>query len=107
MRYHFFFRFLFFGTILVCSGRLSKAQTTADYVPCPEMPELIQQFKADRDALERYYTPAGKGQYYNDDKGASSPEKRERMEKLYQEYLQKLSALDFQKLSQECKTDYI
>ena len=29
------------------------------------------------------------------------------MEKLYREYLQKLSLLDFDKLSQECKVDYI
>jgi uncharacterized protein (DUF885 family) len=107
MRYHFFFKSFFFGAILIGSGAISLSQTTVDYVPCAEMPELMQFFKADRNALERYYTPIGQGQYYNDDKGASSPEKRERMEKLYQEYLQKLSALNFQNLSQECKTDYI
>jgi uncharacterized protein (DUF885 family) len=108
MRYNFLFRFLFFGVMLALISLSSQSQTTVDYVPCQEMPDLMQQYKADRDALERFYTPIGHDQYYaSDDKGASAPEKRERMEKLYQEYLQKLAVLDFKKLSQECKTDYI
>jgi uncharacterized protein (DUF885 family) len=37
----------------------------------------------------------------------SSPEKRERLNKLSREYLSRLDQIDFEGLSQECKADYI
>src|SRR5580704_1525995 len=102
-----FFCFL----ILISSFKISSAQSNNDYIPCSEMPNLMQHFNADYYALERFYTPAGNDSPFGfnggGDNGASSPEKRERMKKLYEEYLQKLSQLDFEKLSQECRVDYI
>ncbi|MBS1666894.1 MAG: DUF885 family protein [Bacteroidetes bacterium] len=89
---------------------ISTAQPKDDFVPCSEMPNLMQNFNADYSALERFYTPADNNSpfgNYGSNNDAASPEKRERMEKLYNDYLKKLSQLDFDKLPQECKVDYI
>src|SRR5271154_1812558 len=87
------------------------AQSKDEYVPCSEIPNIMQLYNADYNALERFYTPSGNDSPFGfgrrDNNGATSPEKRERMEKLYKEYLQKLAQIDFDKLPQECKVDYI
>lgn len=86
------------------------AQSKDEYVPCQEMPNLIQNYDADYRALVRFYTPwAGTGFRDNRDAGAGagSPEKRDRLVKLNQDYLKKLEALNFSSLPQECKVDYI
>ncbi|MBS1946581.1 MAG: DUF885 family protein [Bacteroidetes bacterium] len=100
-----------FVTVLLFASSLCLAQLKFDYVPCNEMPYVMQQYNADYEALQRFYTPSGNdspfGYGRRDYNGAASPEKRARMEKLYNEYLQKLSMIDFNKLPQECKADYI
>jgi len=74
------------------------------------MPALMQQFNADHSALVRFYTPAGTrtggGRWGVSDPGGS-PERRERLIKLYREYLGRLENLNFEALPQECKVDYI
>jgi len=90
----------------------SFSQSNNDYVPCQEMPNLMQNFNADYRVLIRFYTPAtgntgGRGGFGAPDAGVGSPEKRERLGKLYAGYIQKLEALNFNSLSQECKADYI
>jgi len=82
------------------------------YVPCQEMPNLIENFNADSRALSRFYTTSfagGGGRFggnnQNDEGG--SPDKRARLLDLYKEYLAKLEKLDFKGLPQECKVDYI
>jgi len=111
MKKKFYLSQLLWVFALFLSASVCLAQSNDEYAPCSEMPNLIQNFNADYSALQRFYTPSGNNSPFgpngSDDNGAGSPEKRERMEKLYKEYLQKLSQLDFDKLPQECKADYI
>jgi uncharacterized protein (DUF885 family) len=85
------------------------AQSKNEYVPCQEMPNLIQNYNADYRALVRYYTPSSGNAFRGGggDAGIGSPERRDRLNKLNQEYVKKLQALNFNALSQECKVDYI
>jgi uncharacterized protein (DUF885 family) len=106
-----YMRRFFCLSILSFASAICFAQLKSDYVPCDVMPYMMQQYNADYNALERFYTPSGnespfgyRRRGYN---GAESPEKRERMKKLYDEYVEKLSQIDFDKLPQECKVDYI
>ena len=86
------------------------AQISSDaYVPCQEMPDLMQNYDADLRALTRFYTTAFYGNRYqgNNTVEGASPEIRSRFDSLYREYLGKLEKIDFNGLSQECKVDYI
>ena len=87
----------------------TKAQVSPNaYVPCQEMPDLMENYNADVRALVRFYT----GNFFgsrNDGNAMTggSPDKRARLEALNHEYLDKLARLDFKSLPQECKVDYI
>lgn len=72
-----------------------QGQMNKDYVPCNEMPNIMDSYYTDRMQLDRVYVVD------------ASPEKRERYKKLATEYLQKLAAIRFADLSQGCKADYI
>lgn len=72
-----------------------QGQMNKDYVPCNEMPNIMDSYYTDRMQLDRVYIVEG------------SPEKRERYKKLATDYLQKLAAIRFSDLSQGCKADYI
>jgi hypothetical protein len=101
-----------FGTLLVilflpCN---SGAQVSSDpYVPCQEMPMLIENFNADFHAITRYYNTSFYGSRGGGDRNSpgGSPEKRQRLDELFHEYLSKLEKIDFKSLPQECKVDYI
>lgn len=98
--------FLFFLLI----ANFAFAQSKEEYVPCQEMPGIIQNFNADEQALLRFYTPwTGSGFRDDHDGNANigSPEKRDRLIKLNQDYLKKLEVINFNSLPQECKVDYI
>lgn len=81
------------------------------------MPNLMQHYNADYRVLLRFYTPvsggggfSGSGNARGGGGGGSltgSPERSSRMISLYKEYLNKVQALNFKSLSQECKADYI
>ena len=89
-------RKLFFSIalfILVSSSLF--AQMSAAYVPRNEMPNIIQSYYADVNALNRVYIATG------------SPEKRERYKKLAEDYAGKLNKINFALLPQGCKADYI
>lgn len=75
-------------------GRAS-AQEDDLFVPCQIMPQLITNYNADLASLRIAYIV----EY--------SPERRARFEKLEKDYLDKLSKVDFNSLSQECQVDYI
>src|ERR1700754_3273407 len=87
------------------------AQISPDpYVPCQEMPHLIETYNADLRAIVRFYTSS----FYGARNGGNaaqteggSPEKRARLDALYHEYLDKLEHTDFKSLPQECKVDYL
>ncbi len=73
----------------------STAQLTPTYVPCNDMPNIMQAYNADINALNRVYIVVG------------SPELITRYKKLEEDYLDKLSRLDFNRLPQGCKADYV
>jgi hypothetical protein len=95
--------------ILLFSANLCLAQAKNDYVPCSEMPNIMQHFNADFNAIARFYGPSdSNGPLVEEGKIAnSSPEIRARLSKLYSEYLNSLDQLDFDNLPQECKVDFI
>jgi Bacterial protein of unknown function (DUF885) len=73
----------------------STAQLTSTYVPCNTMPNIMQSYYADVDALNRVYFVVG------------SPEMSNRYKKLAEDYATKLDKLDFLQLPQGCKADYV
>ena len=79
---------------IFCSLSLS-AQMNSTYVPCNEMPNIIQSYYADVNALNRVYVAEG------------SPEMRERYKKLAEDYLSNLRKIIFNNLPQGCKADYV
>lgn len=87
-------KLLLFTLIIFCCCSLF-AQMKANYVPCNEMPNIMQSYSADVTALNRVYVAYG------------SPEMTERYKKLAQDYLNKLSSINFTSLPQECKVDFI
>lgn len=72
-----------------------QAQMRKEYVPCNDMPNIIQTYYADITALDRVYIVNG------------SPEKRERYKKLAEDYIRALNQINFNTLPQSCKADYI
>ncbi len=96
-----------------CLALTAQPGKGTEFVPCQEMPDLITKFDADYRVLLRFYTPtvAGAGGRAGFgaplDAGVGSPEKRERLNTLYNDYMKKLSAISFNSLPQECKVDYI
>lgn len=98
--------FCFTGLAAFVSAQLANTE----FVPCQEMPKLLLQYNADSRAISRFYSPLIQNQGQSrggGDAAVGSPEKRERLEGLNQEYLKKLDSVDFNSLPQECKVDYI
>lgn len=85
----------------------AQAKQEALYVPCEEMPDLMTKYSADYSSLVRFYAPASRGYWGRTNDPGGSPERRERMTKLRNDYLAKLEQLDFNALPQECKADYV
>lgn len=77
------------------AGPLLHAQMNTTYVPCNEMPNIMQNYYADINALNRVYIVEG------------SPEKRERFKKVAEDYISRLNKIAFNILPQGCKADYI
>lgn len=104
----------FWPALVLMTGPGLRAQSPGAYAPCQEMPALIQNYKADYQSLTRFYAPVPPSYRESAAGGAfrpmitgSSPEIRTRMEQLYKSYLERLTKLPFESLSQECKADYI
>ncbi|MBK1438690.1 DUF885 family protein [Parapedobacter sp. ISTM3] len=83
------------AVLLLMTSFPANARQELSAVPCQEVPHLIQQFAADRRAINRFYVVT------------MSPERRARLVALYNDYLKFLAQLDFDALNQECKVDYI
>lgn len=81
--------------LLFMAAPLLQAQMSAAYVPCNEMPNIMQSYYADVIALNRVFIVDG------------SPEKRERLKKLAEDYISKLKQISFKALPQGCKADYV
>jgi len=96
--------------LLFLSAKVFSQMSPDAYVPCQEMPNLIENYNADVRALTRFYTTSflgGRNGGNNINTEGGSPEKRTRLVQLYNEYMKKLEQLDFKGLPQECKVDYI
>ncbi|WP_439504286.1 DUF885 family protein [Sediminibacterium sp.] len=108
----FVFSMLIAGQFFSVTLQKATAQvSTASFVPCQEMPSLIQGYNVDNRTLSRYYSPTssrgGGGFGAGADASIGSPEKNKRLQQLVQDYQKKLAAVSFNNLSQECKADYI
>ena len=88
------YKISFFVVVVFCSLN-SFAQVNKEYVPCNDMPNIMQNYYADVTALNRVYIVDG------------SPEKRERYKKLAENYLGKLNDIKFSSLPQGCKADNV
>lgn len=86
---------LYLITIAAVGYAPLSAQMNKDYVPCNEMPNIIQNYYADVTALDRVYIVEG------------SPELRERYKKLAADYLERLDKISYAGLTQGCKADYV
>ena len=82
-----------FSLLLFC--QINWAQSTAPPAPVTEIYELAINCKADYGSLSRFYFIK------------NSPERRERFKQFYQDYLSRLEAMDFDKLSTGGKVDYL
>ncbi|RFM28575.1 DUF885 family protein [Deminuibacter soli] len=100
---------LFLSCSTASSAQTITSSAAQNYVPCQEMPNLIQEYNADYGALLHIYSagaPDDESRWSGTGPG-DSPEKRNRLNQLYHTYLQRLGLLDFNSLPQECKVDYI
>jgi uncharacterized protein (DUF885 family) len=79
---------------LLCMHTASRAQSTL-YEQSSEVNNIMVTYNADRGALGRFYFVE------------NSPERRERMKVMYDDYVKRLSQLDFDKLPTGSKVDYI
>lgn len=79
------------GSMFCALPQKSHAQVSKEsYIPCQEMPTLIQQYATDNRTLSRYYSPAssrgGGGFGGGADASIGSPEKNKRLQQLVQDY---------------------
>ena len=87
--------FLFLLSLLLTLPLLAQTPQKGLYIPCEEMPYLMDNYAADHRSLSIAYLVD------------TSPETMARFDKLSQDYLARLRELDFNALPQECKVDYI
>jgi hypothetical protein len=83
------------SALLTAISFYSFAQISKTYVPCNEMPNIMQQYYADVTALNRVYIVNG------------SPEITARYKKLAEDYINLLNNISFTSLPQGCKADYV
>lgn len=92
---------------ILCSVPLF-GQEKLSYVPCNEMPALMQEYSADVSAVTRFYTPiTGSRGGLGGGEQSFSPERTTRLATLNESYLKRLEKLNFQSLPQECRVDYL
>ncbi|WP_447641997.1 MULTISPECIES: DUF885 family protein [Chitinophagaceae] len=97
--------------LVIGSTGFIKAQVSKElYVPCQEIPNIMQNYSADYRSLYSFYSPH-KGNFWRarnvDNADGGSEEKLLRLKKCNDDYLMQLSKVDFDHLPQECKVDYI
>jgi hypothetical protein len=90
-------RFPLASALMLCMtiAALRASAQTDVFIPCNRMPEVIQLFQADHDALDRFYFV----QY--------SPERGKRYQDLCRAYLDTLEGIDFDALTTGCRVDYL
>ena len=81
--------------LLLSATTMAQRPDTDLYAQTSEVNNIMVQFEADRGILQRFYAIR------------NSPERRERLEKLYADYMQRLAALDWDKLPTGSRADYV
>ncbi len=103
----FFYTCMAISALLFTASGTGRAQVApAPYVPCQEMPMLIENYRADAQAVTRFYNTNYYGTRFRGSE-AVSPEVRARLRVLDRDYLSKLDRVEFAGLPQECKVDWI
>jgi len=103
----FFYTCMAISALLFSASGTGRAQMSpAPFVPCQEMPKLIEDYQADARAITRFYNSSFYGTRFRSGE-AVSPELRARLGVLDRDYMGQLEKLDFGGLPQECKVDYI
>jgi hypothetical protein len=103
----FFYTCMATSALLFAASGTGRAQVSPDpYVPCQEMPMLIEHYQADTRAVTRFYNSSFYGTRFRGGDPVS-PELRGRLGVLDRDYLNRLERLDFNTLPQECKVDYL
>ncbi|HTR29859.1 MAG TPA: DUF885 family protein [Puia sp.] len=102
-----FYTCMAISALLFTASGTGRAQVSpAPYVPCQEMPVLIEHHRSDARSVTRFYNSSFYGTRFGG-VAAVSPELRSRLSSLDREYLVKLGQVNFDGLPQECKADYI
>src|SRR5580658_6809974 len=103
----FFYTCMATSALLFAASGTGRAQVSPDpYVPCQEMPSLMENYQADARGITRFYNSSFYGTRFRGGE-AVSPELRARLGALDREYLDKMGRLDFSALPQECKVGYL
>ncbi|MET0461729.1 MAG: hypothetical protein ABW007_01190, partial [Chitinophagaceae bacterium] len=88
---------------------MAGAQISTDlYSQASEMTNIMVQYNADRGSLSRFYATTGEGRGGGrDGQNTSSPERRQRLLKLIDDYQKTISRSGFDKMNINGKVDYI
>src|SRR5690349_18290650 len=83
------------ASVFTSQGFAQQAAVNNLYLQTSEVHPIMVQFEADRGSLTRFYFVT------------NSPERRARMKQLYADYLKQLNNLNFDRMKQDGKVDYI
>lgn len=112
MRKIFFPASLLTGCLITLSipGQSQTQVSTDLYAQASEMTNIMVQYNADRGSLTRFYSTtasAFEGRGMREGQNASSPERRQRLLKLIDDYEKIMAKSGFEKMSVNGKVDYI
>ncbi|HKZ67109.1 MAG TPA: hypothetical protein VJ111_12160, partial [Chitinophagaceae bacterium] len=86
----------------------AQAPNTTDlYAQTSEMNNMMVNYDADLGAINRFYSTSAGGPWERQPGAYNSPERRDRLLKLNNDYLEKLNMVDFDKMSINGKVDFI
>lgn len=97
-------------SIVLIAMRLSYSQSNDLYLQTSEMNDLMVKFNADHGIISRFYSSNGnRSEWWSNqqDDSYNSPERRERLLGLINDYLIKIDKLDFEKMNINGKVDYL
>ncbi|MFT3945828.1 MAG: DUF885 family protein [Agriterribacter sp.] len=105
------FRIITIVTIFFLTGYINYAQSsdTDLYLQTSEMNDLMINYAADKGSISRFYSSAdapgwGRMRYSNE---YNTPERRQRLLQLIDEYLKKVQQVNFDKMNVNGKADYL
>jgi hypothetical protein len=88
----------------------SQADKNDLYLQTSEVNDIMVHFNADHGSIKRFYSTSGnRAEWWNNEYGDNynSPERRQRLLRLINDYTKQLEAMDFDKMNINGKVDYI